>query len=529
MNLLDDPVFTVRTSSGQEKCSLPCIYHLLERDEVEGFSKLQAHQKQAWHCFLAQLGAIATENRAMPDSEDGWREALGALVEREAWNLYTEDLSKPAFMQPPVPEETLEPFQDSKGKIQEVDVTAYDVPVLSKNHALKLHRIHSPSPEHWVYLLVNVQTNESGWGRGKYPTSRMNGGYGSRPFFTTTPSLRLGPWIVHDIKRMHRHVDTVEERYGYRCEITPLLWTVPWNGIESFELPQMHPWYIDCCRRIRKAEVWIHAGTKRTRVEGVTNGQTGDPWAPVDVTDGKVLMPTANAFQYSQLRQILFSGDYRKPIGFSDVQDGHIVCRAMTPDDTAREFYLERVVPFSTGAAPADDPFESPEESKIAEEARWRVEKAGDAESILTHLMLWLFKDFDDYEKNPKKERKRVRELSAHERRVDALHAAIDERFFERLFKVPQMPAGEPERFWETILVTVLREQAREAFTFAARDRYWERLAEAKSILDRRIRTTFTYAKQNDTPDDDAEKPTDRSEKAEKKVGQPNARAVADL
>ena len=511
MNLLDDPVFTVRTSDGgQDQYSLPRVFDLLCKDEVEGFARLQAHQKQAWHCFLAQLGAIATEDRAdLPDSKKGWCKALSDLTEHEeAWNLHTEDFSKPAFMQPPVPEESLDPFLDSKGKIQEVDVTEYDVPVLSKNHALKLRRIHAPGPEHWIHLLVNVQTNESGWGRGKYPTSRMNGGYGSRPFFTTTPSLRLGPWIVHDINRMHRHVDAVEERYGYRREVTPLLWTIPWNGTESFDLSEMHPWYIDCCRRLRKADVWMHAGTNGTRVEGVVEGQTGDPWAPVDTTDKKILMPTAKAFQYGRLRRILFSGDYRKPIGFSDVEDGYIACRAMTPDDTAREFYLERIIPFSR--AESDDPFESPESSQVAEEAKERVDKAGDADSILTHLLLWLFKDFDAYEENPGKERKRVRDLPAYERRVNALHAAIDERFFEQLFKVPQMPDGEPERFWETILVGILREQVREAFTFAKHDRYWERLGRAQSILRHGIRSDFTHAEQNDE-DDEQEPATDRN------------------
>ena len=159
MNLLNDPVFTVRTFDGPEKCSLPRIYRLLWTDQVEGFAKLQAHQKQAWHCFLAQLGAIATEDREMPDSGDGWREALSALTCREAWNLYTEDLSKPAFMQPPVPEETLEQFS-------EIHPTEYDALTLSKNHALKIRRMQSSEPEHWVYLLVNVQTTgyySGGW------------------------------------------------------------------------------------------------------------------------------------------------------------------------------------------------------------------------------------------------------------------------------------------------------------------------------------------------------------------------------
>ena len=93
MNLLDDPVFTVETSTGLESCSLPRIYTLLSDDAVESFVKLQAHQKQAWHCFLAQLGAIATEDRDLPDTEAGWRSALSALTVPEAWNVHTEDLS----------------------------------------------------------------------------------------------------------------------------------------------------------------------------------------------------------------------------------------------------------------------------------------------------------------------------------------------------------------------------------------------------------------------------------------------------
>ena len=51
------------------------------------------------------------------------------------------------------------------------------------------------------------------------------------------------------------------------------------------------------------------------------------------------------------------------------------VCRALTPDDTAREYYLERVIRFYNAAS--DNPFDTPDESLIAEEARMRVEKAG--------------------------------------------------------------------------------------------------------------------------------------------------------
>jgi CRISPR system Cascade subunit CasA len=524
MNLLEDPVFTVRTSDGPETCSLPRIYHLLQQDAVEEFVKLQAHQKQAWHCFLAQLGAIATEDRPMPNSESGWREALSALACQEAWNLYTEDLSKPAFMQPPVPEESIDPFRDSKGKIQEVDVTEYDIPVLSKNHALKLHRITSPSSEHWAYLLVNVQTCESGWGRGKYPTSRMNGGYGSRPFFTTTPSLRIGPWIMHDIQRMHEHVDRIEEEYDYRREITPLLWTVTWDGEQRLDLSDMHPWYIDCCRRIRKSEVWMYAATDDTRVKGVTNGQTGDPWAPINVTENKVLTPSENSFRYRQLCSILFGGDFKRPIGFSDVDNGYIVCRALTPDDTAREYNLERIIRFYNAAS--DDPFDTPDESQIAEEAKTRIQKAGQAASIFSDALDWLF--CEDVEEGPSsglmsayKKQNPDEPAKACDRQKNALHSRIDQNFFSRLFNAPDMDDAERYTFWETVLVDALRAQWNDAKHLCPEKDRWERVARAQSVFENRTRSTFTYAKQfaND----------DEHENTEDGLGQPDRRAVADL
>lgn len=519
MNLLYDPVFTVRTSKGEDRYSLPRVYDLLRRDEVEAFSKLQAHQKQAWHCFLAQLGAIATEGRDLPASEDGWREALADLAEPEAWNLYTEDLSKPAFMQPPVPEGMLEDFS-------EIHPTEYDVPVLSKSHALKIRRMHDPESGHWVYLLVNVQTTGF-YSPGGRRTSRMNGSYASRSFFGLTPSLRLGLWIMHDIRVLREHASEIEDRYEYKRNVTPLLWTVTWDGEESIELKELHPLYIDCARRIRKGrDTWMKNTTSAERITGETSGQTGDPWAPVNTAEDKVLNPGRAAFQYRQLSQILFSGRYRRPISFKETTEGYVVCRAVTGEQGGRVHNLERVIPFSN--TESADPFEEPGESAVAEEAEWRVEKAGEAESILTHVLLWLLKDFDAYGKNAEKERKRVRDLPEYKRAANALHAAIDARFFDRLFDAPQMTDEERSAFWETILVTILREQVREAFAFAKRAHYWERLGNAQSILDRRIRSTFTYADQITNAERDEHGERTVGEDGER-VEESDARAVADL
>jgi CRISPR system Cascade subunit CasA len=489
MNLLYDSIFTVDAKSGRKRCTLPGIYRLLQEDEVESFARIQSHQKQAWHCFLAQLGAVATEDRSMPETEAGWREALLSQASEEAWNLQTDNLDKPAFMQPPVPEDSIEDWD-------ELHVTEYDVPVLSKNHALKKHRMHDPKPEHWAYMLVNVQTNDSGWGRGKYPTSRMNSGYGSRPFFTITPSLRPGEWILHDIKRMHAYRKEMAERLGYESEIPPLLWTFPWDGIEEeFCLTQMHPWYIDCPRRIRyKNGKWRQTGTDGTRVGGVTKGRTGDPWAPVDIDDNKVLNPQRRDFQYRRLQKILFGSNYRRPITFRDVPKGYIVCHALTPDQFEREFSLWRTVKFTTkeSVSPFDEE-EDGEDTIVAREAKTRVDEAGTAVSILTHALDWLL--CDDIEEGPDGDSRNHREnvQPLKEEQEETLHSRIDQRFFDCLFQAPDYEKHERRAYWQDILVRAFRTQWKDAKTLCPSQNRWHRLAEAESIIDRRI-PSFDHA-----------------------------------
>lgn len=479
MNLLDDPVFTVETSTGHEVCSLPRIYALLCDDVVESFAKLQAHQKQAWHCFLAQLGAIATENRDLPETEAGWREALAALTVPEAWNLYTEDLSKPAFMQPPVPEGTLDGWK-------EIHPTEYDVPVLSKSHALKMRRLHMPTDEHWLYLLVNVQTTGF-YSPGGRRTVRMNGSYGSRPFFGLTPSLRLGPWIMHDIKVLHTHLDGIEEKYGFKREIPPLLWIRSWSGNGSLDLARLHPLFIDCPRRIRKGEVWMKKSTGAERITGDVKGQTGDPWAPVNISENKVLNPSRRDFEYRRLRDIIFGDTYERPISFAEATKGYIVCRAVTGEQGGRVNDLQRIIPFSNRRRGWD---------KIEKESRRRVQKAETAESIFSHALGWLLcEDADEGTSSGIPDAM----MAARNRQINALHTRIDQRFFDRLFEAPDMSPDERQTFWETILVDALQTQMNEAMALCPNKQHWKRKAHAQSVFTRRIKKEFTYAQQLDT------------------------------
>ncbi|WP_158666482.1 hypothetical protein [Salinibacter altiplanensis] len=503
MNLLHDPVFTVDTSDGRETCSLPRIYAMLDDDAVEGFTRLQAHQKQAWHCFLAQLGAVATEDRELPDLEDGWRNALSALADEAAWNLYTEELSKPAFMQPPVPEDTLDDFD-------EIHVTEYDVPVLSKNHALKTRRMHDPKPENWAYLLVNVQTTGF-YSPGGRRTSRMNGSYGSRPFFGLTPSLRLGPWILHDIRTLKTHIEEIGKHVvDFQREVPPLLWTVPWGGAESIDLEKLHPLYIDCPRRIRQGETWKKKSTSTERVTGDVNGQTGDPWAPVNTDENKVLNPSRNAFKYRQLSEILFGDTYGRPISFKETTKGYVVCRAVTGEQGGRVHNLQRVIPFSNRRRGWD---------KIEKEAETRVRKAKAAADIFSHALYLMLKDDRD---DGKQEQVPDRLKEGRNRQLSAFHSRVDDCFFRKLFDAPDVSEDHRNPFWETILVGALRAQFENAKQLCpAKDR-WHRQARAQSAFDGRIRSKFTYAKQ--FTNNDEYRITDRGG-----LGQPDGRAVADV
>lgn len=504
MNLLHDPVFTVDTSDGRTSCSLPRIFALLDADAVQGFSRLQAHQKQAWHCFLAQLGAIATEDQSIPESEGGWRTALSSLADEAAWNLYTADLQKPAFMQPPLPpDETL----DDYGPIH---VTEYDVPTLSKNHALKTRRMHDPDDEHWVYMLVNVQTTGFYAGSGNRRTSRMNGSYASRPFFGLTPSLRLGPWIMHDIDVLRTHADKIEQRYNFRREVTPLLWTESWDGTDSFDLEELHPLYIDCPRRIRQGETWMKTSTSAERVTGDVNGQTGDPWAPVDTEENKVLNPSRNAFEYRQLSDILFGERYRHPISFEEETKGYVVCRAVTGEQGGRVHNLQRVIEFSNRRRGWDE---------VEQEAETRVKKAETAADILSHALYLMLKDDED---DGPQEQVPDRLQEGRNRQLSAFHERVDACFFRYLLDAPDISEHHRSAFWETILVAALQGQFDDAKHLCPDKDRWHRQARAQSVFENRIESAFTYAKQFANDHEHADNEPNG-------VGQPDGRAVADV
>ena len=192
-NILTDPLIRFDHSGGsRQKASLPEVYAALMADQVDAFPALRPHQRHAWHAFLVQLGAMAmhragaTEPRA---DADEWMRIIRALTQDdfpgdEPWQLVVDDITKPAFMQPPA--RSKERAKDYKSAVATPD--ELDMLVTSKNHDLKSAVAVQAGVDDWIFALITLQTMEGFGGAGNYGISRMNGGLGNRPAFSLAPS-----------------------------------------------------------------------------------------------------------------------------------------------------------------------------------------------------------------------------------------------------------------------------------------------------------------------------------------------------
>ena len=147
-SLLDGSVISVRFRNGETtKTNLPDIFCGFLDDTIVSFEALQPHQQQAWYSFLVQLAAmaVARENGGeIPTKSEQWRKMLIDLAEgsEAAWHLVVDDPSKPAFMQSPIPEGSL----DEAGYSSDIQTPDdLDMLVTSKNHDVKGNRILHPS------------------------------------------------------------------------------------------------------------------------------------------------------------------------------------------------------------------------------------------------------------------------------------------------------------------------------------------------------------------------------------------------
>ncbi len=492
-DLLHDPIFGLRVGVHRRTASLPEVLALLSADEPVEPTALQPHQHHAWHAFLVQLAAQASHHaqlRGLPTDSAPWRAALLGLSagEREAWRLVVEDVSKPGFQQPPIPEGQL----DRKRWSELVTPDALDILVTAKNHDIKQTRIRAPRAEHWVYALVNLQTMQGFLGAGNYGVARMNGGFGNRSALAAAPSLRWNDRFKHDVGVWLEQRPNLIESHGYRDQDgVGLVWLKAWNGLDALPSLGLDPFFIETCRRVRFTRgasgptAWM-LPTKTARLSfPVAGGNTGDIWTPIDTKRGVALSLAGAGFHYSKLADLLFSGDWSKPPAL--VGDEHAATQlhawAMVRGQGKTEGLHEATLTLGPKArkmlfAASKSPDAS---EKLAQRSKDRVNLADTVRlRVFRAALLVLAQGGPDGD------------IDFQDKRVDSLvarfDADIDAAFFQHLLGSIESPAqGDPDglRAWRSLLWGTAKrhfEASLDALPYPS-ERRWRAIARGRAML----------------------------------------------
>ena len=445
-NILDEPIIRTDASDGSRvKSSLSEVYAMLMADKVDAFPALRPHQRHAWHAFLVQLGVLAMHRAGLaepPGDAAEWLRIIRTLTpdypDDEPWQLVVDDITKPAFMQPPA--SSAEREKDYKSTVTTPD--ELDMLVTSKNHDLKAAVATQAAPDEWLFALVTLQTMEGFSGAGNYGISRMNGGLGSRPAFTLTPSARLGAHIQRDITALLGYRSTLMDKYQMSDCGADLLWTLPWDGTpaEMLLLSRLDPFYIEVCRRIRLRSGaggrlhTIRTSSKAARVAGKDlKGRTGDPWVPVNTKrDGLPLTLAAGGFTYKRVTDYLTSEDWQWPYLLRPLPEErhsaepmYLVARGMVRGQGKTEGYHERIIrlrPKTVGSAM----MRQTAVDELGTIARERIEQVGTIQRILSHA-IQVFAARGDNDKVSPEHRTLARPW------LNKLDEIVDANFFEDL------------------------------------------------------------------------------------------------
>ncbi|HBD91308.1 MAG: hypothetical protein A2092_15090 [Rhodobacteraceae bacterium GWE1_64_9] len=351
-DLLHEPL--IQTDRGWH--SLPGLLAAMARGEVQGFPALRPHQRPAWHMFLVQLAVLALDaagRRDLPLVEEDWCAALRGLTSTfpgdEPWHLLGADSRLPAFLQPADP-----------GGLKWSGVAtpdALDMLITSRNHDIKREIARQAAPQDWIFALVSLQTMEGFGGAGNYGIARMNGGSSSRVLLGLAParagSAQADPsaWWARDVSRL------LAARQG--LEGKALLWLEPWPEGRSLELAGLDPLFIEVCRRVRlvvqHGRILAERSTsKAARVAGKeAMGNTGDPWAPLHIAEGKSLTLGEQDWTHELLVRLLFRKDKREwhvpPLARSHAEEARepmlLVAEAFSRGNSKTDGFKSRVVP----------------------------------------------------------------------------------------------------------------------------------------------------------------------------------------
>lgn len=268
-------------------------------NRVDRFPALKPHQADAWHMLLVQIGVLATENAGgtMPEDASAWRTAVLSLTPNhpggEPWRLVVEDVSKPAFMQPPMLETDFSLDKKTKRRLNSVSTPDdIDTIVNGMSHEIKSGIMQEARDDDWLFALVTLQTTQGSLGAGSLAVSRMNGGYASRSTMRIVPPGGASASFLRDASILLRERSEIPRNQGNMP--SPLLWLEPFKASLD-DVPRsldLDPLYVEVCRRIRldrrsDGTLMAWMGTNPPTPSAVSEkGVTGCPWTPI-MLDGE--------------------------------------------------------------------------------------------------------------------------------------------------------------------------------------------------------------------------------------------------
>ena len=504
-NLLDDALVGVEDGTGRrESVSLPGLLARLSQGVPTTLAALQAHQQHAVHAFLVQLAAIALSRageREIEHDESAWKRFLLNAAERdgagaEAFTLVVEDLSKPAFLQPPVPEGKLVALKNE----HELPTGDLDVLITAKNHDVKIDRIDRPTVEHWIFALITLQTMQGFLGAGNYGIARMKDVFSSRPCVTYASGLSEAERFRRDVRILLEQRDALIEDYGFaqRGELG-LIWCKPWDGTTSLAFDELDPFFIEICRRIRltvgkDGKLVAYRGTSKVaRIDAkASNGVTGDPWTPIEISrkdEAKALTATEAGFHYTLVHDLLFDEKFRAGIAgktYDATRDRYWLGQVLVRGRGKTGGYHERWVPIPPKAR--RQLARSAERERLGKRSREWVDFAGTARPrVLKPALLTLLQGgpeqlkFDD------------NRVDHHLQRFDD---AIDGEFFHLLFEQADNDSTEANAAFQKRLVELARaelDEAAQSLPIPAARR-WRARALAERAFDGACRNHLKFA-----------------------------------
>ena len=539
LNILTERVIRMDGDAGfGVPASLPGVYAALMADAVVAFPALRPHQRHAWHAFLVQLGAMAMHRAGVaepPSDVAEWAGLIRGLTpdwpDDEPWQLVVDDITKPAFMQPPA--RSSNEAKNYSTPVAEPD--ELDMLVTAKNHDLKSSLISDTRYDDWLFALLTVQTMDGDPGRNP-GISRMNGAFGNRPAFSITFSVKPGAHVKRDITALLELRSTILENYPVYKPVggEALLWVSEWNGTPSdgLVLSDLDPYYIEICRRWRLfgANGVISEAKKGKVVTGghrvaaqKMKGITGDPWTPIDLRDkkgDKALTLAKGGFTYKRIVEYLDRSKFRLPIlaqptpaqqSFPGTM--YLVARAMVRGQGKTEGYYERIIPVRSKVRSAMLPRDSTARDSTADDfgtvAQLRVEDIGKVQSILNDAVATFIAGGENLQQMTPNERRRFRdEASAWSNQLDEI---MDVRFFEDLQDELEIPAEDRAKrdrirnYWRRNGADGVIDHARGILKTAAASlpcpdtRRYKARVQADSVFEGRVQRNFADTdKEND-------------------------------